>query len=111
MRLVCALAMASMLSGCAGLAGASGGAIATEIIAVNTDTDDVLAAAKPVNEVLCVVKPWWPSSCEAEAAINAFCAHLPSNTLNLAVQLFAIVDAVEAAHKSGNSCHAQGSAQ
>ena len=81
----------------AGGAGAAAGALAT-VEAVNTDANTALAIVKPINQAACLLEPWSPKSDEAKAAIQAFCSHLPDDTTGLAVQIFAVIAAVDAAH-------------
>lgn len=103
-RLLAVVALA-LLSGCATApvaVPAAGGAavgIAATFAAVNTDADTALQVVKPINQTLCVLHPFNPASAEAEAAIAAFCSHLPDSTLGLLTQLWAIVEAVDAAHQ------------
>ena len=70
-------------------------------VAVQIDADAALSTVKPVNETLCLIHPFNPASVEAEAAISAFCSHLPDSTIGLLTQLIAIVNAVDAAHATG----------
>jgi hypothetical protein len=78
------------------------GALAVAV-AVQIEADTALATVKPINETLCLLHPWTPSSCEAEAAIAALCSHLPDSTVGVLTQIWAVVDAVDAAKKKGCS--------
>ncbi len=92
--LIAAGPTASALAG-----GAVTGAAAT-FVAVNTDADTALKVVKPLNQALCLIHPWNPKSDEAEAAIAAFCAHLPDTTAGLLTQGFAIIQAIDDAHSA-----------
>ena len=95
------VALLLLLGACAqaGIAagGAATGGFAT-FITVNADANTALKVVKPINEVLCVLRPIPPRSVEAKAAVDAFCAHLPDSTLGLLPQLLAVIEAVDAAH-------------
>lgn len=88
-----------LLAGCtaAPLAGgAAGGALAT-FVAVNADADTALKGVKPLNQGLCLLEPFKPKTAAGKAAVAAFCSHLPDTTAGLLTQIFAVVEAVDAA--------------
>lgn len=80
------------------MAGSAIASAASVFVAVNTDADTALKAVKPINQTACLLRPWNPKSAEAQAAVIAFCAHLPDDTVGLITQIFAVIEAVDAAH-------------
>lgn len=85
------------------MAGGAVGGAAAVFVAVNTDADTALKAVKPLNEAACLIHPFNPQTAAGQAAVKAFCAHLPDNTIGLITQIFAVIEAVDAANAAAAS--------
>jgi hypothetical protein len=67
------------------------------------DTDTVLAAVKPLNEQICAHEIAQPHSPGLQAGIEAFCANLPDDPLELLRQAVEIIKAVKAEKSAASS--------